>query len=475
MDGLSRITATLKKNDVRDDHGIIVSKHASYTWSWKYTSGAVKFVWEGDDKAIIGQTETTFVSCGADRTYHVEVSVFAYSVAFADDACGTLALSETLGAEPSLYVYVGASNGLNPSANGAEWDAVAIWGAQLADDDGHRDDDDDANDGLAPSPAPTESEPADLADPFDQFDSSLWLAPCGGCSYYGGALYVAGQGQVMRTRGSFSALARLGGTLVKNDVNDDHALVVSTSPAYAWSSSPTSGSVRFGWAGDLKQIVGQAQTASSLCGFATTYAIDVALTETAVLFADDQCGSLTLADEALGAEPSLYVYVGADDDVSAALWLDLAFWGVPAWDYSTPGPSASPTPLPAPQPSGEPSGAPTANPSSPPTRSPSPQPAPRPSAAPVPAPSPQPTSSFAPTAGTPFPTSQPSPQPAPAPSRSPSHAPTGVPSPPPLPAPTVVPLPAPTAAPTAVPTLPRDKVAVCKLHASRASSSSLSR
>jgi len=476
VDALSRIVATLVKNDIRDDHGIVVSRHPTYTWSWSYTNGAVKFVWEGDTKAIIGQTETTDVSCSAERTYNLEINVYGYSVAFADDVCGTLTLSETLGAESSLYVYVGASNGRNPTANGAEWDAVAIWG------DGLSGRSDDGEMTFVPTSAPTTYEPAAVTDLFNGFESSLWLAPCSGCSYNSGALYVTGNKQAIRSRGSFSALSKLSGSLGKGETYDNHALAVSTSPAYSFDWQPTTGSVLFGWLGSTKQIVGQFQSTSSVCSFTTTYVIHARFSSTAVTFTDDKCGSLTLSD-AIGSEPSLYVYLGADNDApNEALWLDWSAWGTPAWDYSTPGPSTSPTMLPQPLPTTLPSAVPAPKPSSlpssiprpSPSLQPTPIPVPVPTVLPKPAPSPQPTATFAPTEGTPHPTVLPSETPSPKPTPRPTQAPTlnpsllpsAAPSLMPLPAPSLLPLPAPTGAPTPVPSFPRHEVAAFCIYSS---------
>ena len=269
-------------------------------------------------------------------------------------------------------MYLGASSGRH--ANGAEWDTVSIWGDGLS---GGSEDAEVTS--PVPTSVPTTYVPATVTDTFDGFQSSLWAAPCSGCSYYSGTLYITGNNQAIRSRGSFSALSKLSGSLGKGETYDNHGLAVSSSPTYSLNWQPSTGSVLFGWLGSNKQIMGQFQSTSSVCSFTTTYVIHAHFSSTAVTFTDDKCGSLTLSD-AIGTESLLYVYLGADNNApNEAMWLDWSAWGTPAWDYSTPGPSTKPTSLPQPLPTLLP------------TLAPAPKPSSRPSSAPLSSPSPFPT------------------------------------------------------------------------------------
>ena len=108
VSGLRRIKTTLVKDADRDDHGIAISTRSDMPWRWRPSRGDVRFVWEGNLKAIIGQFSSTTVPCGDDRTYVVDISVTPLSVTMEDDWCGALQLSDTLGGSTALYAYVGA-------------------------------------------------------------------------------------------------------------------------------------------------------------------------------------------------------------------------------------------------------------------------------------------------------------------------------------------------------------------------------
>ena len=108
VSGLRRIKITLVKDADRDDHGIAISIRPAMPWRWSSSTGDVRFVWEGNFKAIIGQSSSTTVPCGDDRTYDVDISITPLSVTMEDGWCGTLQLPETLGGAEALYVYVGA-------------------------------------------------------------------------------------------------------------------------------------------------------------------------------------------------------------------------------------------------------------------------------------------------------------------------------------------------------------------------------
>ena len=108
LTGLNRIEATIVKDEQRDDHAIAFSTRPNMPWRWGTSPGDVRFVWEGDVKKIIGQVQSTSVTCSGLQTYQIDIVISSSSVSMEDNWCGTLIISESLGSTTALYVYVGA-------------------------------------------------------------------------------------------------------------------------------------------------------------------------------------------------------------------------------------------------------------------------------------------------------------------------------------------------------------------------------
>ena len=66
----------------------------------------------GDYKYIYGQSSSTYSYCGTERKYSIKITITSSTVTFYDDVCGTLTLSDTLGAS-QFYIYVGADDDLS--------------------------------------------------------------------------------------------------------------------------------------------------------------------------------------------------------------------------------------------------------------------------------------------------------------------------------------------------------------------------
>ena len=66
----------------------------------------------GDYKYIYGQSSSTYSYCGTERKYSIKITITSTTVTFYDDVCGTLTLSDTLGAS-QFYIYVGADDDLS--------------------------------------------------------------------------------------------------------------------------------------------------------------------------------------------------------------------------------------------------------------------------------------------------------------------------------------------------------------------------
>ena len=206
--------------------------------------------------------------------------------------------------------------------------------------------------------------------------------------------------------------------------------------SYTWRWQESYGSVKFVWRGNDKSIVGQQSTASVDCSNDQRYSLDITLTTSQVLFHDDTCGALSLAEN-LGTSNNLYVYLGADNDHGTAEWLDVAMFGTRNWDDAPtllPTISIKPTVLPTPGPSMSPQSYPTSPPAPKPSTSPHPDPTPGPSTSPHSYP-------------TRLPLSEPSMLPYPGPTLSPVLTPSQMPI-----VPTVVPTKHPLIDPTTSPT-----------------------
>ena len=355
LSGLTRLSATLRKDDACDDHGLVVSSSAATAWVWGSTANTARFVWNCNAKYIYGSGASRSAACATYRTYAVVIALTPTTVSFTDDLCGTLALADAVGSQAYLYVFIGADN----DAGSAHWDAFAAWGIPTWGDGA-------ATRGPTPQPSvyPTLPGGPAIDDDFAAFDQGYWLAPCVGCSFGGGGLTVAGSDMLVRSYGALTGLGRIKGSLVKAEACDDHLLVVSTNPYFAWSWGSASGSARFVWNCNTKYIYGGAGSATQPCSAFRTYAVDVRLASRPsvgpsaglLTFSDDYCGALALDDPmghtASAGDDSVYVYVGADDDAGSAVWTRVQAWGALGWDPATahgaptPAPAPNPTPLP---------------------------------------------------------------------------------------------------------------------------------
>lgn len=114
---ISTIKAEFTKDADCDDHFVVLSTDASYTWNWGSVAGAVSFAFNCNAKYIYGQSASTSVECNIKALYSVDISVTSSSVSFVDDNCGTLSLVDSIGTE-KVYVYVGADA---DSPDVAEW------------------------------------------------------------------------------------------------------------------------------------------------------------------------------------------------------------------------------------------------------------------------------------------------------------------------------------------------------------------
>ena len=104
---VSTISAVLVKDAGCDDHGILLSTSDSASWERSSTTGVVRLVWDCSYKKIFGQYSSTYTTCSSYATYTVSITVSSYDIYFADDRCGSLYISDSIGAN-SVYVYVGA-------------------------------------------------------------------------------------------------------------------------------------------------------------------------------------------------------------------------------------------------------------------------------------------------------------------------------------------------------------------------------
>ena len=66
----------------------------------------------------------TYTYCSDYRTYNIHISVSSDTVSFSDDYCGTLTLSDDIGAS-STYIYLGADTDYGETA---VWDWVTVMG-----------------------------------------------------------------------------------------------------------------------------------------------------------------------------------------------------------------------------------------------------------------------------------------------------------------------------------------------------------
>ena len=374
---LTNIRGELVRGDTCSDHGVLISSSRSAEWYLGFTPGAVFFTWNCGTKMIYGQSlSAADYSCSGLGTYAINIEFSSTVVSFSDSTCGSLTLAETLaGSSSALYVYVGADNDLGAS----KWNALRIWGEPSWNPDDSRSP--TIQPVLNPTPQPTyrpTPEPsvpwpvASVVDEFDAFDEKLWDTPCAGCSFNASTLLVSGDSQLMRSRGAFSHLTRLKGSLVKDAYCNDHALIVSTSPEMEWSWAPGTGAVRLMWNCGSKYLSGQTNSVYQACSSYQAYTVVGSFSTSEVAFSDDECGSLSLDDSLVSSDPLLYVWIGADDDSGTATWNYLSIWGSMTWDpddsrVPTVDPSHAPSHLPVLQPTAQPSVQKTFTPSPEPT------------------------------------------------------------------------------------------------------------
>ena len=155
-------------------------------------------------KYIYGPSASVSTPCSALRTYAVAASVGGSALSFTDDWCGALALPDPLGgvaaAGAGLFLFLGADD--DPGT--ALWHELRVWAApQWSGATGA------PTARPTPTPAPTPGlGPPVLTDTFEAFAPGIWAAPCAGCSYAGGSLYVSGSDMLLRSVDAFSALRR---------------------------------------------------------------------------------------------------------------------------------------------------------------------------------------------------------------------------------------------------------------------------
>jgi hypothetical protein len=100
---ISRITASLVKAEACNDHGLAISADPNLLWSWAATAGAARFVFNCNVKYVYGQAASASATCGAYRTYAIDVTLASSGddgagvLAFEDDFCGAVTLSDALG------------------------------------------------------------------------------------------------------------------------------------------------------------------------------------------------------------------------------------------------------------------------------------------------------------------------------------------------------------------------------------------
>jgi len=352
LSSLSRIGGTLTKQSACNDNGVIVSKNAGTRWNWGATADTARFVWNCGTKILFGQTKSASTECATNRVYTIEIVLGATTITFGDDLCGDLTLTDSLGAADSLalYVFVGGDD----DAGAATWNSLSLWGTPSWDPDGSRPPSQPptALPSARPVHAPTPQPTAPLGDPafvdrFEAFEPGIWDVQCSGCKYRDNSLMVNGGDMLMRTVGVVGNLRHIEGRLTKDDFCNDHVVAVSMNPALEWSFGSGAGTSRFLWNCGNKYLLGQALATHKACSTWKTYNIAISVSVAELVFADDTCGTLKLADTLLvdSASFGLYIYIGADDDAGAAPWRQVKVWGELSWDPASASrvPSAEPT------------------------------------------------------------------------------------------------------------------------------------
>jgi len=328
ISGISLITGAMRRNDYCDNHIIAVSTDPQLSWSASSISGTIKFAWVCDEKYIYGQTTSTNDDCNDYGRFTIDITFASDTVMFEDDECGSLTLSDDLASGSTLlYMYIGADN----DSDDAVWRDIEIeyltTGPTLSPV-------------LAPTPQPS-SNSTFIYDEFDFFDNKIWNKQCDGCVYSGDSLDITGSDMLQRTIDPFVGLNTISGSLVKNDVCDDHFIVISTEDDFEWSLTSTMNSIKFTWNCNNKYIYGQTNSVYDRCRRRSTFIIDIEISDSEVSFEDDNCGTLTLSDDLYSDSSHLYVYVGADNDVNTAQWN----WIQLSFDHmvALPPPTMSPT------------------------------------------------------------------------------------------------------------------------------------
>ena len=122
LPGIQSIQSSLDKLGSCSDHGIVLSQRKMERWDWGSTPGAVRFLWNCDDKTIYGQVDEVDTGCSALRTYNVMIRVNPSMISFEDDHCGALSLRDSIGETAALYVYLGADE----DSGAAQFNSITV-------------------------------------------------------------------------------------------------------------------------------------------------------------------------------------------------------------------------------------------------------------------------------------------------------------------------------------------------------------
>lgn len=233
-----------------NDHFLGISTLSDLDWAWGSTESSARFVWSCSTRHLYGQVRSVYAPCSTYRTYTVEVSITASTIAFGDDYCGTLRVDDNLGTAPFLYVYIGADD----DSGTAEWEALTVWGAPTWNINATRaptlqpSNLPSLHPLMSPTPEPTLDFGAPAVfDDFDAFEASLWAEQCPGCAYEAGHLLVSGDSMLMRSWSTFGGLSRIQGHFVKDHHCNDHGVAISNSSSLEWSWNYAEGTARFLW------------------------------------------------------------------------------------------------------------------------------------------------------------------------------------------------------------------------------------
>ena len=319
---------------------IVISPNKELIFNKNGMKDSIIFGWDCNEKFILGPkqekdkdgnipaAETARTTCAQKTHYNVEIKVENGAVLMLDDRCAPISIPIGPNPKKPFYVFMGSSNPIPEST--ATFSKMKIYQQVdvMANGFGNIFEISMVKDELAANDHIDETQFVKSIVHIDarHGNASLKITPTTGFEknlgakqgqWFSGSM---GGSTPIRVIKPFAYPFAIRGQVLKDSKCSNQFVMLTTNPEATWSWGEQDDVLKIGWNCDTKFIYGSdaKTTVTAPCKKLGVYDMDIKIFEGMISFTDDVCGTLSTLNSlgAVAPDAELYVYYGADTDVS---------------------------------------------------------------------------------------------------------------------------------------------------------------